>query len=269
MGLHAWAIDTGSTAQGGTTGFDPRYISSSDATVPDGPLAKWYTYRILAKARPAEEQNIGLVLANPETIYDPGVGAYWEDVLTDPTIEIASGIISQKGFYMPRYKVSPDERAAAQAVASTSSWQWVQGLDLTIANYNENNPGDEYRPGFYGWILGVAKNGTTSGWNVEAWFWGFPGAASPSEVSDSFLAVVNSLPTGAYQPGQANDRTFTDAASAFDAICYSVVNKYDGFAAPSGFGSTCGNFVVVYNTGSVLGDVGVEYAIDVMDNSIW
>jgi hypothetical protein len=47
------------------------------------------------------------------------------------------------------------------------------------------------------------------------------------------------------------------------AICYSVVNKYDGFATASG------NFVVVYNTGSVLGDVGVEYAIDVMDNSIW
>ena len=266
MGLHAWAIDTGSTAQGGTTGgLDPRYISSSNATVADGPPAKWYTYRILAKARPAEEQNIGLVLANPETIYDAGVGAYWEDVLTDPTIEIASGIISQKGFYMPRYKVLPDERAAAQAVASTSSWQWVQGLDLTIANYNAENPGDEYYPGNYGWILGVCKNGTTSGWNVEAWFWGSPGENGGVDVkgADSFIQVVNSLPTGAYQPGQANDRTFTDAASAFDAICYSVVNKYDGFNSASG------NFVVVYNTGSVLGDVGVEYAIDVMDNSIW
>ena len=266
MGLHAWAIDTGSTAQGGTTtGLDPRNISSSNATVVDGPPAKWYTYRILAKARPAEEQNIGLVLANPETIYDPGVGAYWEDVLTDPTIEIASGIISQKGFYMPRYKVSPDERAAAQAVASTSSWQWVQGLDLTIANYNAENPGDEYYPGNYGWILGVCKNGTTSGWNVEAWFWGSPGdnGGADPKGEDSFIQVVNSLPTGAYQPFQANDRTFTDAASAFDAICYSVVNKYDGFNSASG------NFVVVYNTGSGLEDVGVEYAIDVMDASIF
>ena len=262
MGLHAWAIDTGSTAQGGTTGgLDPRNISSSNATVVDGPPAKWYTYRILAKARPAEEQNIGLVLANPETIYDAGVGGYWDDVLNDPVFDPQSGIVSQKGFYMPRY--TNDSREAAQAVASTSSWQWVQGLDDTIKIYNENNPGDEYRPGNYGWILGVAKNGTTSGWNVEAWFWGFPGAASPSEVSDSFLAVVNSLPTGAYQPGQANDRTFTDASTAFDAICYSVVNKYDGFNSASG------NFVVVYNTGSGLEDVGVEYAIDVMDASIF
>lgn len=261
MGLHAWAIDTGSVAQGGTTGFDPRYISSSNATVVDGPPAKWYTYRILAKARPAEEQNIGLVLANPETIYDAGVGAYWQDVLTDPTFDPQSGIISQKGFYMPRYK--RDSLDSAQAVASTSSWQWVQGLDLTIAAWNENNPGNTYLPGNYGWILGVAKNGTTSGWNVQSWFWGLPGTPNPVDVANNFVEVVNSLPTGAYQPGQANDRTFTDATTAFDAICYSVVNKYDGFDQPPG------NFVVVYNTGSVVGDVGVEYAIDVMDTSIF
>jgi hypothetical protein len=260
MGLHAWAIYTGSG------GLDPTYISSSNATVADGPPAKWYTYRILAKARPAEQQNIGLVFANPETIYDAGVGAYWEDVLVDPTINIASGIPSQKGFYMPRYK--NDTRSGGtygdgQSTTSTSSWQWVKGLDNSIKIYNENNPGNEYYPRNYGWILGVCKNGTTNGWNVEAWFWGSPGAGGGADPqgANSFVEVVNSLPTGAFQPGQANNRNFTDAQTAFEGICYSVINKYNGYSSSSG------NFVVVYNTGSVLGDVGMEYAIDVADQT--
>jgi len=274
MGLHAWAIYTGSG------GLDPTYISSSNATVVDGPPAKWYTYRILAKARPAEQQNIGLVFANPETIYDAGVGAYWEDVLTNPTIDIQSGIVLQKGFFMPRYKNdtrSGGTYGGGESAASTSSWQWVKGLDNSIQAYNENNPGNEYYPGNYGWILGVCKNGTTNGWNVEAWFWGSPGfdGGADPQGANSFLEVVNSLPTGAYQPNEANERIYNTqggppfAAAAFEAICYSVIDKYNGYSSTGTNASSSGNFVVVYNTGSVLGHVGMEYAIDVMDTSIW
>ena len=268
MGLHAWAIYTGSE------GLDPTYISSSNATIVDGPPAKWYTYRILAKARPAEQQNIGLVFANPETIYGPGVGFYWDDVLNDPTIGIDSGIPSQKGFFMPRYKNparSGGTYGGGQSFASTSSWQWVRGLDSTIRQLNDVDPANAYYPGNYGWILGVCKNGTTNGWNVEAWFWGSPGAGGgiDPQGAQSFVEVVNSLPTGAFQPATANNRTFTDAQTAFNDICYSVVDKYNGYSSTGTNASSSGNFVVVYNTGSLLNQVNSEYAIDVMDTSIW
>jgi hypothetical protein len=268
MGLHAWAIYTGSG------GLDPTYISSSNATVADGPPAKWYTYRILAKARDGEQQNIGLVFANPETIYDVGAGAYWEDVTTDPTIGILSGISSQKGFYMPRYRNvarSGGTYGDGTSTISTSSWQWVQGLDNAIKTYNGLNAGNEYYPGNYGWILGVCKNGTTNGWNVESWFWGSPGIGGgiDPQGAQSFVEVVNSLPIGAFQPTSANNRTFTDAQTAFNAICYSVVDKYNGYSSTGTNASSSGNFVVVYNTGSTLLNVGVEYSINVMDTSIW
>jgi hypothetical protein len=262
MGLHAFAISTGSVAQGGSTGLDPRWISASGMSPIDGPPLQWYSYRILAKARPAEQQHIGLLVTDPGTIIGPlGIAeAYWDEIVPNDNI-----IVSQKGFYLPRWRGSQVESQPQNGTAATSSWQWIQGLDDAIKIYNEGASGNEYYPGNYGWILGVAGS-PTGGWNVQAWFWGSPGSngGADPQGAQSFLNVVNSLPTGAYQPGQANARDQIDAQTAFNAICYSVVDK-----ANSLDGGSIGNFVVVYNTGSILADVGIGDSIGLMTTSIW
>ena len=264
MGLHAFAISTGSVAQGGTDGLDPRLISASGMQLADGPPLNWTSYRILAKARPNEEQHIGLLVTDPGSIVEAfgAPDAYWDQI--EPASNV---IVSQRGFYLPRWRGSDVESQPQNGTAATSSWQWVQGLDLSIAAYNEGQSAEtSYWPGNYGWILGVVKNGTTNGWNVQAWFWGSVDEGGGSDVKgeNSFVQVVNSLPTGAYQPAQANDRTFEFGIDAFNAICYSIIDKPNSFD-----GGAIGNYVVIYNTGSVREDVGVEGGINIMQSSIW
>jgi hypothetical protein len=260
MALHAWAINTGSSFQGGTgqPGLDPRYISGANNTNISGPTPRWYDYRILAKARLPEEQNLGLVIADPLCVLT-GL-EYWNTVNANITV-----IDTQKGFYLPRYRegITSDQR---DATVSTSSWQWVQGLDSTIKQLNEGTPGNEYYPGNYGWILGVCRNGTTNGFNVEAWFWGSPGenGGTDPKGEQSFVQVVNSLPTGAYQPLQANERDNTTGAEAWGTIGYSVESRNNITE-----GQNIGNFIVIYNTGSTLSDVSFRDSLNLMTASIW
>jgi len=260
MALHAWAINTGSSLQGGTgqPGLDPRAISGAGMTAAFGPDPMWYDYRILAKARLPEEQNIGLVLADPLCVIAGGL-QYWDYISSISIID------SQKGFYLPRYREGGDVNQL-NATVSTSSWQWVQGLDSTIKQLNEAAPGNEYYPGNYGWILGVTRNGTTNGFNVEAWFWGSPGENGGADPrgEQSFVQVVNSLPTGAFQPGQANERDNTTGAEAWGTIGYSVESRNNITE-----GQNIGNFIVIYNTGSTLSDVSFRDSLNLMTASIW
>jgi len=272
MGLFAMAVNTGSVAQDGgltTPGLDFTQISQSGMTdFGTGPGLTWSDYRPLAKGRQADELNIFLLASELDNVVkDTGavVPQYWEDVASLPAaISGTLGLESQRPYYLPRYKTSDPKQ---QANAATSSWQWVDGLDLTIKAYNTANPGisTEYRPKFYGWFLGVAENGTPGGWNVEAYFWGATGSTSAAAAQASFVEVANSLPTGSGQSGQANSRGYgpTDGNSAFQNICYSSFNQISPYSGVT-------NYIVVFQNSSDPADIGVRpLTIATQGNFAW
>jgi hypothetical protein len=266
MGLFAMAINTGSTEQDGGTaipGLRFNAISSSLMVELSGYEApQWYDYRPLAKGILGEELNIFLLVSNTDVVIDPnnsGNAIFWEEVaFLETPISGTLGLPSQRPYYLPRYRGT--DTNILSATASTSSWQWVDGLDKTIASYNESNIGNEYYPGNYGWILGVTKSGTPNGWNVQAWFWGTPGDPVPDRGQSSFISVLNSLPTGSSQPAQANVRTYgpTDGNTALANTFYSSwfkISPNNGEVA---------NYVAIYNKGSVLNDVGKAGFLDII-----
>jgi hypothetical protein len=265
MGLFAMAINTGSVDQDGGTSvpglrFDA--ISSSLMVELSGYEApQWYDYRPLAKARYAEDLSIFLLVSNTDVVIDPTSNppTFWEEVATLATpISGTLGLPSQRPYYLPRYRGTNAD--ISSGTASTSSWQWVDGLDQTVLAYNNNNPGGEYYPGNYGWILGVSKNGTPGGWNVEAWFWGTTGSSVADRGESSFVSVLNSLPTGSGQSGQANVRIYgpTDGNTALNNTFYSSWNKI----SPNN--GEVANYVAIYNKGSVLSDVGKPGFLDII-----
>jgi hypothetical protein len=268
MGLFAMAITTGSIAQdGGITqkGLSFTWISSSGMN-PTGlgtsPLVKT-DYRPLAKSRLAEDNNIFLLVSNTDAIPNTSAGAYWEDVTNFPAaISGTLGLLEQRPYFLPRYK-GVDERSFA--VDSTSSWQWVDGLDQTIKAWNDANPGSEYYPRGYGWILGVEKNGTPGGWNVKAYFWGVTGSNDAASEA-SFVSVVNSLPIGAYQT-TANIRAFSPTQGN-DALQNVFFNTYFDLSGTDG---NVANYVVVQNRGNKAdpNDVGKPNLMAVVTGSIF
>lgn len=268
MGLFAMAITTGSLDQdGGTTqkGLSFTWISSSGMN-PTGlgisPL-QWTDYRPLAKSRLAEDNNIFLLVSNTDAIPDINSGTYWEDVTTlSAAISGTLGLLEQRPYFLPCYKTS-DVRS--YAIDSTSSWQWVDGLDQTIKAWNDSNPGSEYYPRGYGWVLGVEKSGTPGGWNVKAYFWGATGSDDAASEA-SFVALVNSLPIGAYQT-TGNARGFAPNQGN-DALLNVFFNTY--FALPGTDGNVA-NYVVVQNRGNKANpnDVGQPNLMAVVTGSIF
>ena len=255
MGLFAMAINTGSIAQdGGTNAAGLRFdqISGSGMIASVGSL-NWSDYRPLAKGRLGEELSIFLLVSDCDVIISNISGivpAYWDEVATLQTpISGTLGLQSQRSFYLPRYRGT--NTSFQSATASTSSWQWVDGLDLTVKAYNDNNIGNEYLPGLYGWFLGVAKSGTPGGWNVESWFWGVTGSRA-SEAQASFTSVFNSLPTGFGQTSSANFRNYgpTDGNTLLQDSLYSSFFKID----PNN--GEVANYVAIYNEGTDITDVG-------------
>jgi len=268
MGLFAMAITTGSIAQDGGTsqkGLSFPQISSSltNPTSIGTADLEWTDYRPLAKSRIAEEQNIFLLVSNLDAVPNPGFAPYWENVTVSPAaISGTLGLVDQRPYYLPRYR-GPDERSYASN--STSSWQWVDGLDQTIKAWNDANPGSEYYPRGYGWVLGVEKNGTPGGWNVKAYFWGVTGSDDAASEA-SFVALVNSLPTGAYQTtGNARGFAPTQGNTALQNVFF---NTY--FALPGTEGNVA-NYVVVQNRGNKgsTADVGKPNFMRVVTGSIF
>jgi len=269
MGLFAMAINTGSIAQDGGTSFKGLAFTqiSESGMNPTGlgtaPL-EWTDYRPLAKSRIAEEQNIFLLVSNLDAVPEPlGPDTYWSWVEATPVaVSGTLGLISQRPYYLPNYVADGD--STSFAVNSTSSWQWVDGLDQTILAWNENNL-DRYYPRGYGWVLGVEKNGTPGGWNVKAYFWGATGQDDAASEA-SFVALVNSLPTGAYQT-TANNRNYTPTQGnqALEDVFFNT------YTALPGTDGNVANYVVVQNRGdkSTTNDVGQPNFMRVVTGSIF
>ena len=269
MGLFAMAISTGSIAQDGGTsqpGLSFGWISASGMDVQGlgtSPL-EWTDYRPLAKSRLAEDNNIFLLVSNTDAIPEVSAAAYWEDVTTlSSAISGTLGLLEQRPYYLPRYRNGADNRA--YGVQSTSSWQWVDGLDQTIKAWNDANPGSEYYPRGYGWVLGVEKSGTPNGWNVKAYFWGVTGSNDVASEA-SFVALVNSLPTGSYQTtGNARGFAPTQGNTALQNVFFNTFN-----ALPGTEGNVA-NYVVVQNRGNKAStaDVGKPNFMRVVTGSIF
>jgi len=252
MSLFAYVMFTGSVSQGGAgaAGLDWRYISGSDMTPVagfDSPV--WSDYRPLAISTAAEDRAALLLVTNTDAVISASSGlTYWTDLYENTSL-----ITSQYSYHMPLWSKELDNSGVG--TASTSSWQSVQSLDLWVKQYNSDNPGNEYYPGNYGWILGVGPKspGTGSGWNVRAYFYGSPGSGGGSDPKGqaAFLALANSLPTGSYQT-QANARDNATGVDAFNNIFNDIKNQASGTSFNP---LTLNNYVWVINPGSALEDV--------------